>query len=588
MKLLKKIINIGVDDTLQDFEIQRIRLANLLTLSPLVVYFLFAVIGIVYGLPVVIWITIGITLINLSGLWLSSIKQYTLARTVPLVFNSILIFFVCDIFDFGRPFYLFYFPILTAYASYYRFKKERRNVLFAFTITALSILLCISLPAHSVYSITTSGTLVTFINYLVKTLSFLLFMIFIALLVNFNLTIEEMLREMIEKANRQANELKEANAKAELAAEAKSKFLSNMSHELRTPLNGIIGSVNLLMDTHSPEEEKQNLELLKHSSEHMLSLVNDVLDFSKIDTGEMQMQAESCNLKILCNDTTALFEHEFKAKHLHFESRIDDCLNRNYITDTNRLKQVLINLISNACKFTQTGKVVFTAEKQSDSTSSTSILFTVKDTGMGIEPSMHHHIFESFSQLDTSASRKHGGTGLGLSISSKIVQMMGGLLQLTSEPGKGSSFYFTLSFQRDNVQKPFIKDKKDAELLPLHNLKVLLAEDNPVSMMIAKKFLTKWNVTLTTAVNGSEVIEQVNAMDFDVLLIDLEMPGIDGYKAVEQIRLKNKKVPAIAFTAAVFDNINQHLLQKGFTGYLQKPFRPEDLHRKIAKYHNVA
>ncbi|MBX9782496.1 MAG: response regulator [Chitinophagaceae bacterium] len=587
MKLLKKIINIGVDDTLPEFEVRRIRLANILTLSPLVVYALFAFIGLKYNIPEVVWITIVVSIINLSGLGLSNIKKYTLARTVPLVFNSVLIFFVSDIFDFGRPFYLFYFPIITAYGSYYRFKNERSNVVAAFSITAASVLLCIFLPVHSIYRITTSETLVTGIGLLVKVLSFLLFILFIAMLINFNLSVENLLRKAIEKANEQAYDLKAANAKAEEAAAAKSRFLSNMSHELRTPLNGIIGSVNLLMDTHSPQEEKQNLAILKYSSEHMLSLVNDVLDFSKIEAGKMELKADTCNLKTLCAETAASFEQQFKEKGLLFEYKTDEALNRSYITDTTRLKQVLMNLISNACKFTHNGKVTFTVRQTLVSASSTGVLFTVTDTGIGIDPEMHHRIFENFSQIDTSASRKHGGTGLGLSISSKIVEMMGGVLQLTSEPCKGSSFSFTLHLQPDNVQKPFIKDRKDTELLPLDNLRVLLAEDNPVNMMIAKKFLTKWNVTLTTAVNGSEVIEHFNSMDFDVLLIDLEMPGIDGYKAVEHIRLINKKIPAIAFTAAVFDNINQHLLEKGFSGYLQKPFRPEDLHRKIAMYHTA-
>jgi signal transduction histidine kinase len=586
MNLFKKIINIGIDDAVSEFDARRIRLANLLTLSPLFIYVLFACIGIVYKLPLVVIITIIVSFINLSGLWFSSRKKYMLARSVPLVFNSVLIFIVSDIFDFGPHFYLFYFPILTAYASYYRFKEERANIIASFCVTAVAVTLCIFLPAHTIYQITTSETLIITISYLVKLLSFLLFLVFIIMIINFNVSVEDILKETLQQAKKQADELITANQKAEQAAEAKGRFLSNMSHELRTPLNGIIGSVNLLLQGNTMPDQKQNFDVLKYSSEHMLNLVNEVLDFSKLDADKIELNDSSCNLKELCIETSKIFTQQLTDKKILFECIIDDDLNRNFFTDKTRLKQILCNLIGNACKFTTDGKVVLSAQKISGSTGVTGVLFSVKDTGIGIPKEKHRHIFESFSQIDTSTSRKYGGTGLGLSISSKLVKMLGGTLAIESEPGKGSDFYFTLYFEPDTVTRSLPKERTAGDLFPLTNLQVLVAEDNPVNMMIAKKFLEKWDVSVTCAANGSEAIELFDKNNFDVLLIDLEMPGIDGYKAVGQIRLKNKTVPAIAFTAAVFENINVHLLEKGFTGYLQKPFRPEEMHRKLAVYYH--
>jgi CheY-like chemotaxis protein len=246
------------------------------------------------------------------------------------------------------------------------------------------------------------------------------------------------------------------------------------------------------------------------------------------------------------------------------------------------LSQILNNLLSNALKFTHQGSIVLKAQVERSNSEQTAINFSVVDTGIGIPTHKIKGIFESFTQASTSTTRKYGGTGLGLAITQKLVQLLGGDLEVESEEGKGSRFYFTLSFDNSISLRRFVNEDRVKTLKPFDGIKILLAEDNPVNMMIARRFLSKWNAHITEVSNGYDAVEMFNRNSYDLLLFDLEMPIMDGYTALEEIRKINRQIPAIAFTAAVFDNMKQYLREKGFSEYVQKPFRPEDLHQKIA------
>jgi PAS domain S-box-containing protein len=378
-------------------------------------------------------------------------------------------------------------------------------------------------------------------------------------------------------------ELQVAKKKAEESAMTKSQFLSHMSHELRTPLNGIIGSTNLLLQDEFLPAQKDQLSILKYSSEHMLNLINDVLDLSKLEADRIQFEKAEVEIPELIHKISTPFVPQYERKGVAFEVEIDTRLNTSFIADPTRLNQVLSNLLSNALKFTSSGTVKLEVKANSIRSDYHSIEFSVKDSGIGISRDKVDHIFEQFAQADVKTTRKYGGTGLGLSISRKLVRLMGGELKVESKINEGSRFYFEVKLPVHYSQKKLtIKDaEKATDDKKLNGFRVLIAEDNPINMKIASRFLDKWGIVYEKAINGVEAVSLFEKNKFDMVLMDLEMPEMDGYGALSAIRGMNSTIPAIAFTAAVFDNMKESLINRGFNDFIQKPFRPQDLQAKL-------
>jgi signal transduction histidine kinase/CheY-like chemotaxis protein len=374
-------------------------------------------------------------------------------------------------------------------------------------------------------------------------------------------------------------EILQAKERAEKAAMVKARFLSNMSHELRTPLNGIIGTTNILLQEEYLDTQRESLDVLKHASEHMLQLVNDILDLSKLEAGKMELEEKPFNLKEFMQRVAAPFIRSANP-NINFVLDVDQHLDIDIISDQTRLQQVLNNLISNANKFTPEGTITISAKMEQRNSQLVSITFAVSDTGIGILPARQQQIFDSFTQVDAATTRKYGGTGLGLSISRHIVEKMGGELDVDSYPGMGSRFFFTLRL-RFNSTKAFVNEITLKQLTELDGIRILLVEDNPMNMMVATRFLRKWKIQVDEACNGLEALELYGNNTYNLMLVDLEMPEMDGASFVGHVRKSDDVIPVIAFTAAVYDNMQEDLKQKGFSDFITKPFRPEDLHKRI-------
>lgn len=368
---------------------------------------------------------------------------------------------------------------------------------------------------------------------------------------------------------------------AEEASASKARFLSVMSHELRTPLNGIISAINLI-DTTTVEEDKQKYSaVLKTSSEHLLNLVNNVLDYSKASSGKMELSPVNCSIEKLLSDLKAVFQPRFEEKGISLELSIDEEVKKNVLLDDIRLEQVISNLLSNALKFTENGKVLAAAKCVGIKNSVMEVEMSVADTGKGLSKDQQKKIFESFNNV-YNKSRKEESAGLGLSICKMIVDMMGGILLLESQVNKGSRFYF-------NISIPLTKPQENkAEIITvgsevLEGAKIMIAEDNSVNMMVTREFLKRWKVVILEAADG--LIAQrllVQNPDTDLLLLDLQMPEMNGYELMAWIRKNELALPVVAFTAQIMSNEEKiELAQQGFTDMIPKPFAPHELLQKL-------
>jgi signal transduction histidine kinase len=493
--------------------------------------------------------------------------KYNIARNITFIGLDLILLAACFTEGTQTGNYLIYSALILLFPILVKLKDKNNHVGFLFGFTVLSLIISISVCPKVGYlpGLNEADAALMFKGNFVVSFGLTTILAYIIYLITQNREIELI----------KAKEIVEESAKVKL------QFLSNMSHELRTPLNGIIGTTNLLkLDEHLPQQTEQ-FELLSYSSKHMLHLVNDLLDFSKIESGKIELANRHFNFQKFVENIYNSFAAQFEQKNLFFKLLHNDVNLDFFITsDDIRLSQILNNLLSNALKFTHTGGVTLGISIKGLPNKKMQIKFDIIDTGIGIKNERLQYIFESFVQADLNTTRKYGGTGLGLSISKKLVEVFDSLLFVESEPNKGSHFYFTAVF--NTVERDIASlNKIETPIRSLKGMNILLAEDNNINMLIAKKFLLKWDATISTATNGREAIELSKNTAFDLLLLDLEMPEVDGYTALTEIRKQYPNILAIAFTAAVFENIETVLLAKGFNDYILKPFVPNELNAKL-------
>ncbi len=387
-------------------------------------------------------------------------------------------------------------------------------------------------------------------------------------------------RKMADKA------LQLAVKKAESATRAKSMFLAIMSHEIRNPLNAVVGMVRMLHEAGNNGQNSTLIENIKTSSDHLLMIINDVLDFSKIESGDMVLEKASFDIHDVVKRVFNSNAFIAKEKQLDLRYYVDNRIGHSQIGDPLRLQQVLGNLVSNALKFTPYGKIEIRCELESQSGNDLKIRFEVVDTGIGIDSLQQETIFESFKQENDTISRTHGGSGLGLAISKQIVELMGGKLSVRSEKNEGSKFYFTVTIQNDENGTMLHPPKKENPVEDsLNGYSVLLVEDNKLNQILATTLLTKWGARVVVACDGQQAIDTVTTDSFDIILMDIQMPVMDGMTASLLMREKFQvKTPILALSANVIKGITERCMEAGMQGYISKPFDPNDLYNKIIQH----
>jgi len=381
--------------------------------------------------------------------------------------------------------------------------------------------------------------------------------------------------------------LEDTSDKLKQSSSAKTDFLTTMSHEIRTPMNAILGMTHFLKEDDPRDDQLESINILDFSAKTLLSLIDDILDISKIDAGKIEFEKIDFELKELVSTVSESFKTTALNKKVELITEIGEDVPKTLIGDPNKLIQILNNLVSNALKFTEKGFVKIAVQSLDEANSTVEVEFKVIDTGVGIEHDRLDSIFESFVQANKTTRRLYGGTGLGLSISKKLVELQGGNILVESEVGKGSEFKVRLRFEKPEETDNLETGKAESKIEKTLDLKVLVAEDNIVNQKVMESFLRRWEIEAVVVGNGLEAIRELERNDYDLILMDLEMPEMDGYEAAEKIRnMENpskRDVPIFALTAAALNEVKDKVHSVGMNDFVTKPFNPVELKRKISE-----
>lgn len=486
--------------------------------------------------------------------------------TICFVFCFISLFFAPVIFSqLINPFLILMFFCLgyIPYIYYRAYRKKRPGSIYAL-ISSVSLMFVFAISLFHYWGLIPQLQILTFFGYV----SFFFL-------------------QSLVLSHRVSFALKSAREQAEQGLTAKSEFLSTMSHEIRTPLNSVIGMSYLLLKNNPRPDQVEQLDVMIFSANNLLNIVNDILDFNKMEAGKITFEHIETDIAFIAGNVVNSLKNYAQDKDIDLQLDIDSELKNKVLSDPTRISQIITNLVHNAIKFTPSGFVKVIIEVKNQTPRSITLDIKVKDTGIGISKAKQALIFERFTQADSSTSRGFGGTGLGLAICKRILELQGSTLHLESEVGMGSTFYFTQTFEKGPViiEKQSIDNNLPLkEGKPFTDISILLVEDNAMNVMVAQTFLKRWGATIDVAENGLEAVNKLDVTKHKLVLMDLHMPVMDGYEASRKIRAKGVTIPIIALTATIPAEVEYDIRQAGMNDIVAKPFLPDELYRKVLHY----
>lgn len=508
-------------------------------------------------------------LVYAGNAWLASKEETGISAVVAIVVSDLLVMlFDSGILHDSHNTFVFYVPILLFTYVVTRYdERYKRALMMAFTVACI-----ITINFTNFTPKLLAGYEVQNMNNTFK-------------LVNTGVAIflSVAIIRTISKVNRSMEtQLVAAKEIAERSSDERMRFLSIMSHELRTPANAIVGMSHLLLEKEVPDDLRRDVSLLHYSAQSLKSIVENILYFNKLEDGGIQLDNKPLDVRRFCRDAVDSFVLEAAKKNIELYFSYDDRIPQYLLCDAEKLRLIVNNLLHNAIKFTRRGSIHFWVKLNHMDDDACFVLFKLADTGVGIKEGRLKDIFNVFSQLNNKITRSYDGMGLGLAISSKLVEVMGGTIHVDSEEGEGSNFYFELKLERTNEIKD--DDQMFIETHDLAGLKILLVEDNKLNVLVAKKILNAMHAEVDVAADGIEGLRVYADKDYDLILMDLHMPRMDGFDTARRIREENEHIPIIAFSADAFEDAKLKAKAAGMNDFISKPFDPAVLYDKIRRY----